>query len=165
MTTINTEHITSRAEASPSDAAEFVSFFTEGFATNGYDEFAGHFLPRIHPDVILNQPFARTARGHAGFRRIFETLHAAVPDLRIAVRSWGATQDGVLVEFDAIGTLGRREIAIPMTDRFFLDNGIVRRRDSYSNPLTALPTVLPWALAHPIHATRIMSRLLRSERA
>ncbi|MFJ4653249.1 nuclear transport factor 2 family protein [Nocardia sp. NPDC088792] len=108
----------------------------------------------------------RTAHGHAGFRHIFEPLFLAVPDLRAEVRRWGATHDGVLIEFVARGTLGRRALAIPLVDRFVLEGGPVRRRDTFANPLAIARPVVPWALAHPRLALRLLTRLItRSPRS
>jgi ketosteroid isomerase-like protein len=147
------------------EAAEFVGFFTEGFALGGagHAKVVDHFLPRVRSDVVLNQPFARPARGHAGFRRVFEALFTTVPDLRIDISRWGATDDGVLIEFVARGTLGGRQIEMPIVDRFSLTDGCVRQRDTYCNPLLVVHPVTAWSLAHPMRAAKAAAKLLTTD--
>ena len=144
---------------------EFVCFFAEGFNLGGagHAKVIDHFLPRVRTDVVLNQPFARPARGHAGFRRIFEVLFTAMPDLRADISRWGPTPDGVLIEFVAHGTLGGRAVSMPTIDRFSLVDGCVAQRDSYLNPLTVAYPVTVWSLAHPVRAAKVATKLLKTD--
>ncbi|MFI1919666.1 hypothetical protein [Nocardia sp. NPDC020380] len=66
----------------------------------------------------------------------------------------------MLIEFVAGGTLGRHALAIPIVDRFVLEEDLVRRRDTFANPLAIARPVAPWVLSHPRLALRLLPRLI-----
>lgn len=143
--------------------AEFVDFFRRGLAQGDRDRFIEHFLPRIDSDVVYRQPLSRGARGHAGFRRLFTSVFAAVPDLHGTVHRWGPTTDGVLIEFTLQGTLGGDRLAIDVVDRIVLRENNMAANNTYFDPL---PLLRPLS-AHPLLALRLLPRLFptRAERA
>lgn len=144
----------------PREAEEFVRFFSRGLAIGERDEFLAHFLSRMHPEHHIKQPLASTAYGRAGFRRLFKPLFAVVPDLHGEIHRWGATGDGVLIEFTLRGTIGRRTFALDVVDRFVLDGGLMRGLHTYFDPLPLLPLML----THPLRTLRLLPRLVRRER-
>jgi ketosteroid isomerase-like protein len=140
--------------------AEFVEHFDAGWRAGGPAEsFLGHFLPVTDPEVLLTQPLSPPASGHTGMRRQFEQLFAAVPDLRAEVRRWGATEDGVLIEFTFNCTLGGRPLSWDACDRIVLRDGRLLERHSYFDPLP----VLRAAVTRP-RSLRGLLPLLRKER-
>ena len=92
----------------------------------------------------MTQPLAAPARGPAGLRQLFTPLFEAMPDLRVDVMRWGATDDGALIEIRLHGTLGGRPLAWTAVDRFVLRDGQIAERHSYFDPL---PLVRAMALA------------------
>ncbi|GAB3275488.1 hypothetical protein GCM10027589_00680 [Actinocorallia lasiicapitis] len=143
------------------EAEEFVRFFSQGFAMGDGEGFLEHFIPRLHPDHQgIKQPLASMAYGPAGFRRVFKPLFEVVPDLHGEVHRWGATSDGVLIEFTLTGTLGRSTFTLDVVDRFVLDGGLIRGVHTYYDPLPLLPVLL----AHPLRVLRLLPRLIGRER-
>jgi ketosteroid isomerase-like protein len=112
-------------DAAPEHAAKaaFVERFAAGWA-GGADTLADTFLPDLaREDVVLTQPLLPTARGHAGFRRQFELLFGAMPDLRGEVLGWRATHDGVEVKLALAGTLDGLPVRFTTRDRIVLHDG------------------------------------------
>lgn len=108
--------------------AAFVEQFAAGWA-GGADGFLDHFLPDlVDEQVVLAQPLLPAARGHDGFRALFEPLFAAIPDLRGDVRGWQATADGVEIELALNGTLDGLPLAFVTRDRVVLRDGRILER-------------------------------------
>ncbi|MEU7144616.1 nuclear transport factor 2 family protein [Nocardia sp. NPDC046473] len=139
---------------SSDEKAEFVEFFRQGLAQGNRDAFIEHFLPRITPDSRQRQPLARRGSGPAGFQRLFDGVFAAVPDLHGVVHRWGATDDGVLIEFTLIGTLGGKPITVDVVDRIVLREGRFVSNDTYFDPIPLLPKLL----TRPRLALRLLPR-------
>ncbi|MEU6562961.1 nuclear transport factor 2 family protein [Nocardia nova] len=146
------------APGHPDAKAEFAGYFAAGLAKGNRDEFMAHFLPRVAPDVRYRQPLARRGFGHAGFRRMFDGVFAAAPDLHGVVHRWGPTEDGVLVEFTLAGTLGGRPVSIDIVDRIVLREGVMASNDTYFDPIPLLPSLL----RHPILSLRLLPRFFPS---
>jgi ketosteroid isomerase-like protein len=129
-----------------SQAAEFVDFFADGWSKGAGGQFFEHFESRIHPDVLMTQPLAPPARGIETFRPLFEPLFRAIPDLRGEVRSWGETQDGVLIELRLSGHLGGRAVAWTTIDRIVLEDGKIKERHAHFDPAPLMKAMLlrPW---------------------
>jgi ketosteroid isomerase-like protein len=118
-------------------SATTVDQFACGWA-NGRDGFLDHFLPAlVDEDVTLAQPLMPPARGHDGFRAMFEALFAALPDLRGEVRGWEPTGDGVEIELALSGTLDGLPVRFVTRDRITLRDGriLVRRAQLDPRPL------------------------------
>ena len=152
---MNTQTVTHPAALS--DAEELVAFFQEGWRAGATDpeRFFAHFGGRFTPDCLLTQPLAAPARGPAGLRQLFTPLFLAVPDLRVDVVRWGATDDGALIEIRLHGTLGGRPLTWTAVDRLVLRDGLIAERHSYFDPL---PLVV--ALARRPRASASLVRAL-----
>ena len=153
-----TQHDSLPGTTSSDDKDEFVAFFREGLAQGNRDAFIEHFLPRITQESRQRQPLSVHGAGPAGFRRLFGGVFDAVPDLHGVVHRWGPTDDGVLIEFTLLGTLGRRPIAVDVVDRIVLRDGHFVSNDTYFDPMPLLPRLL----AHPLLALRLLPRFHRS---
>jgi hypothetical protein len=91
----------------------------------------------------LSAPLTPTTTGLEAGKRAFADLFELIPDVTAEVHRWGATVDGVLIEFTARGTAGGSPIAWPAVDRFVLDeDGLASERFSYFD---SLPLVLALA--------------------
>jgi hypothetical protein len=65
-------------------------------------------------------------------RRAFAGLFELIPDLTGEVHRWGATSDGVLIEFTLSGTAGGKPISWSAVDRFVLgEDGLATERVTY----------------------------------
>ncbi|HEX8690115.1 MAG TPA: nuclear transport factor 2 family protein, partial [Solirubrobacterales bacterium] len=65
-------------------------------------------------------------------KRAFAQLLGLIPDLTAEVHRWGATADGVLIEFTLSGTAGDAPISWDAVDRLVLgDDGLATERVSY----------------------------------
>ncbi|WP_431958341.1 nuclear transport factor 2 family protein [Nocardia lijiangensis] len=158
MARTNATTTTNDIRRNDDERAEFIDFFTTGLAKGNRDDFIDHFLPRIQPDVRYSQPLSRGGYGHAGFRRLFTGLFAAVPDLHGTVHRWSPTDDGVLIEFTLAGTLGRRPVAVNLVDRILLRDSLIASIDTYFDPTPLTPRML----AHPVRALRLLPRFFPS---
>ncbi|MFD9549284.1 nuclear transport factor 2 family protein [Nocardia salmonicida] len=152
------QHDSLPSTTSSDEKDEFIAFFREGLAKGNRDAFIEHFLSRITPESRQRQPLSVRGAGPAGFRRLFDGVFDAVPDLHGVVHRWGPTDDGVLIEFALLGTLGGRPIAVDVVDRIVLRDGYFVSNDTYFDPMPLLPRLL----AHPLLALRLLQRFHRS---
>lgn len=98
----------------------------------------------LAPDARLVAPMMPTTEGLLAGKRTFAALLEAVPDLTGEVRRWGATDDGVLIEFTLSGTVGGKPISWDAVDRFVIgDDGLASERISYFD---SVPVALAVAL-------------------
>lgn len=144
--------------ASSGAAADFVRRFEEFWAAPRPE------LLRtvLAAEVRLVAPLTPTTRTLAEGERSFADLFSLIPDLTAEVQRWGATGDGVLIEFTARGTLAGRGISWRAVDRFTLDeNGLASERVSYfdSAPLALALATRP--RAWPDFAAAQLHRLRR----
>jgi SnoaL-like protein len=85
--------------------------------------------------VRLVAPMTPVTDTLADGRRTFATLLGQIPDLSAEVDRWGATADGVLIEFTLSGTTGGSQISWTAVDRFVLgQDGLATERVSYFDP-------------------------------
>jgi ketosteroid isomerase-like protein len=136
--------------------SDFVAAFGSGWGRGG-EEFLEHFSALLHPDVLLIQPLTRPVRGVDGFRSLFAPLFRAMPDLRGEVLRWGETSDGVVIELRLSGTAGGRPLEWISCDRIVLEDGLIRERRAYYDPLPLLAAVL----TRPRLLARILPAMLR----
>jgi hypothetical protein len=69
-------------------------------------------------------------------KRAFAGLFELIPDLTGEVHRWGATADGVLIEFTLRGTTGGKPISWHAVDRFVIgEDGLATERVSYFDSL------------------------------
>jgi hypothetical protein len=140
--------VTEAAVAATGAAKEFVDRFAETWGRPTPEGLAA----LAAPGVRLVQPGMRTVHGKEAWREAVRELLELVPDLRAEVLRWGATDDGVLIEFTLRGTLARRPYEWTLVDRIVLEDGLVKERISYFDPLPVTleslkaPRKLPAAL-------------------
>ncbi len=93
--------------------------------------------------VRLSAPMVPTTHTLAEGKRAFADLFELIPDMTAEVHRWGATEDGVLIEFTASGTAGGGPVSWRAVDRFTLgEDGLAIERDTYFD---SLPLVLTLA--------------------
>jgi hypothetical protein len=141
-------------------AAEFVEFFAEGWRIGAGRRFFEHFEPRLHADVVMIQPLAPPSRGREEFRATFDPIFRAIPDLHGEVLSWGEIPDGVLVELRLSGHLGGRPLAWTTIDRITLEDGLIKERIAFFDPLPLVRAML----LRPRVSLRLLPALLRARR-
>lgn len=126
-------------------AAEFVGRFAKTWADPSPDA-----LNRlVWPDVEFIQPLEAVVRGHAEAHAFWRRLFTLIPDLRGEVVSWGVQADVMYVEFRMFGTLGGRPVSWVVLDRIRLEDGKVRQRVAYFNPLPLVLAVVGRPRAWP----------------
>ncbi|HEX3323573.1 MAG TPA: nuclear transport factor 2 family protein [Solirubrobacterales bacterium] len=82
--------------------------------------------------VRLVAPMTPVTHTLAEGRRAFAELFELISGMTAEVHRWGATADGVLIEFTLSGIAGGRPISWPAIDRFVLgDDGLATERVSY----------------------------------
>jgi hypothetical protein len=117
-----------------SDAADFAERFAAFWrapSPDGLDTL-------LAPDVLLVAPLTPTTRTLVEGKRAFAGLLALAPDLSAEVHRWGATADGLLIEFTLAGVVGGSAIGWDAVDRIELrPDGLASTRISYfdSGPL------------------------------
>lgn len=109
--------------------------------------------------VRLVAPMTPATETLAEAQRVFASLLALIPDLTGELHRWGATDDGVLIEFTLSGSLGGRPISWHAVDRFVLgEDGLATERVNYFD---AMPVVLAAATRPRAWPTFLRSRLRR----
>lgn len=93
--------------------------------------------------VRLSAPMVPTTNTLAEGKQAFADLFELIPDMTAEVHRWGATEDGVLIEFTASGTAGGGPVSWRAVDRFTLgEDGLATERATYFD---SLPLVLTLA--------------------
>ncbi|HEX7060036.1 MAG TPA: nuclear transport factor 2 family protein [Solirubrobacterales bacterium] len=125
--------------ATTEKAADFVRRFTEYWKAPSV-EGLGELLAE---EVLLVAPMTPTTRTLADGRRAFARLFELIPDMTAEVHRWGATEEGVLIEFTLRGTAGGKPISWDAVDRIDLDEqGMATARISYFDSIPIALTVV-----------------------
>jgi SnoaL-like domain len=94
-------------------------------------------------DARLSAPMVPTTYGLEAGKRTFADLFELILDMTAEVHRWGATSDGVLIEFTVRGVAGGSPISWESVDRFVLDEqGLATERFTYFD---SMPLVLALA--------------------
>jgi SnoaL-like domain len=124
---------------SQDEAADFVKRFAEFWQAPAPERLDTVLAPNAH----LSAPMVPTTYGLEAGKRAFADLFDLIPDMTAEVHRWGATSDGVLIEFTVRGTAGGSPISWQSVDRFVLDDdGLATERFTYFD---SLPLVLTLA--------------------
>ena len=138
-----------------SDAAEFVERFRAYWRSpsiEGLEEL-------LAPDVRLVAPMTPTTHTLEQGQRAFATVLALTPDLTAEVHRWGATEDGVLIEFTLSGSAAGVPVSWRAVDHIVLrEDGLASERVSYFDATPLILTVLRHPRAWPAF---LRSRLRR----
>ena len=114
--------------ADESGAADFARRFAEFWAAPSPERLD----TVLGPQARLVAPVAPTTHTLEDGKRVFADLFELIPDLTAEVSRWGATEDGVLIEFTFHGTAGGGPISWSAVDRFVLgEDGLATERISY----------------------------------
>lgn len=116
------------AETRMAMAADFVRRFAEYWSAPTPERLETVLSERVR----LVAPMTPTTETLADGKRAFAQLLGLIPDLTAEVHRWGATADGVLIEFTLSGTAGDAPISWDAVDRLVLgDDGLATERVSY----------------------------------
>jgi hypothetical protein len=120
--------VSAPSAASQEGAADFVRRFEEFWRAPKEGDLGTVLAERTH----LVAPMARTVDSLAEGRRAFAELFELMPDLSAEVHRWGATADGVLIEFTLSGTAGGGPVSWDVVDRFVVgSDGLATERITY----------------------------------
>jgi hypothetical protein len=137
-------------------AADFARRFADFWAAPA-PERLGELLSE---DVRLIAPMTPTTHTLADGERAFATIFGLVPDLTGEVHCWGATADGVLIEFTLSGTAGGAPIEWHAVDCIAIgEDGLGTERVSYFD---SLPLILTAARRPRVWPGFLRSRLAGS---
>lgn len=127
------------------DAAEFVERFGTVWANPSPDRLNG----LVHPDVEFIQPMEAVVRGHREATAFWRRLFTLIPDARGEALSWGTRGEFVYIELRMFGTLGGKPLEWVVLDRIRLEDGKVRQRIAYFDPLPLVRAVVTRPRAWP----------------
>ncbi|HEX2163723.1 MAG TPA: nuclear transport factor 2 family protein [Thermoanaerobaculia bacterium] len=120
-------------------AEDFVGRFSEFWAAPCRDRLAAV----LAPNARLVAPMTATTSTFDDGWRSFASLLDLIPDLSATVHRWGATEDGVLIEFTLAGTTAGGPISWNAVDRFTLGpDGLATERVSYFDSVPIALTIL-----------------------
>jgi hypothetical protein len=140
-----------------STAADFARRFGEFWAAPSPERLE----TVLAPQVRLVAPMTPTTHTLEEGKRTFAELLELIHDLTAEVHRWGATADGVLIEFTLSGSTGGRPISWHAVDRFVLDeDGLATERISYFDSAPIALTLARRPRAWPDFA-RVQLRQLR----
>jgi hypothetical protein len=121
-----------------SDAEDFVRRF-EGFWRAPAPELLDTVLAER---VRLSAPMVPTTHTLAEGKQAFADLFELIPDMTAEVHRWGATEDGVMIEFTASGTAGGGPVSWRAVDRFTIgEDGLATERATYFDSLPLMLTL------------------------
>jgi hypothetical protein len=127
--------------ADPADFAERFAAYWQAPSVEGLDTL-------LAEDVYLRAPMTPTTKSLEEGKRAFGSLLRAAPDLTGVVHRWGATEDGLLIEFTLSGTVAGVELSWDAVDRIVLrEDGLATARISYFDSVTLIraAALRPWA--------------------
>jgi SnoaL-like domain len=111
-----------------SDAAEFVERFQAYWRAPTPNGLEAVLAPRTR----LVAPLTATTQTREEGIRAFAALFELVEEMSAEVHRWGATEDGVLIEFTVTGKAGGKPISWHAVDRFVVGaDGLATERVSY----------------------------------
>jgi ketosteroid isomerase-like protein len=119
------------------------------------------FTPLFHPDVHLIQPMDRDARGVEAARAFMARTFSLIPDLRYDVQGWASGSDHVIIWGRLYGTLGGGPVEWPLVDKIKQEDGLIRERVAYFDPLAVAGAVLRQPRAWPRFLGAQVNRVLR----
>jgi len=127
-------------------AADFVERFAEFWKAPAVERLD----TVLAPDARLSAPMTPTTQGLEAGKRAFAELFELIPDITAEVHRWGATDDGVMIEFTVRGTAGGGPVSWESVDRFVLDaNGLATERFTYFDSLPLALSLLRRPRAWP----------------
>jgi hypothetical protein len=139
-------------------AADFVRRFEEFWAAPSRDLLA----KVITPDARLVAPMTPTTHNLDDGWQSFAQLLELMPGLSTTVHRWGATTDGVLIEFTMSGTAGGGPISWDVVDRFVLrSDGLATERITYFDSVPIALTVARRPSVWPSFARSQLARVRR----
>lgn len=139
-------------------AADFVRRFEEFWAAPSRERLAAV----IAPDARLVAPMTPTTHNLDDGWQSFAQLLELMPGLSTTVHRWGATADGVLIEFSMSGTAGGAPISWEVVDRFTLrPDGLATERITYFDSVPIALTVARRPRAWPSFARSQLARARR----
>jgi len=136
-------------------AADFVRRFEEFWAAPSRERLAA----TLAPNTRLVAPMNPTTHTFEEGWQVFANLLELLPGLSATVHRWGATSDGVLIEFTLTGTAGGKPISWDSVDRFTLDaDGLATERITYFDSAPIALTVARRPRAWPSFARSQLNR-------
>jgi hypothetical protein len=113
-------------------------------------------------EVRLVAPMTPVTHTLAEGQRAFAGLFELIPDLSGEMHRWGATADGVLIEFTLSGTAGGKPISWHAVDRFVIGaDGLASERVTYFD---SMPVALAAATRPRAWPAFVRGRLRRLSR-
>ena len=119
------------------------------------------FTPLFHPEVRLVQPLERSTRGIDEARAFMARTMSLIPDLRYEVQGWASGSDHVIIWGRLHGTLGGGPIEWPLVDRIKAEDGLIKERVAYFDPLAVVGVLLRRPRAWPRYVSAQLRRLRR----
>jgi hypothetical protein len=117
--------------------------FVRRFAVFWQAPVVEHLDTVLADDARLAAPMVSTTHGLEAGKRAFAELFELIPDMTAEVHRWGATSDGVLIEFTVRGTASGAPISWQSVDRFVLnEDGLATERFTYFDSLPLLLTLV-----------------------
>jgi hypothetical protein len=139
-------------------AADFVRRFAEFWRAPAVE----HLDIVLASDARLSAPMVPTTYGLQEGKRTFAELFGLIPDMTAEVHRWGATSDGVLIEFTVRGTTNGAPISWQSVDRFILnEDGLATERFTYFDSLPLLLTLVRRPRTWPGFTRSRIKQLLR----
>jgi SnoaL-like domain len=138
-----------------SDAADFAARFAAYWrapSVEGLDAL-------LAPDVRLVAPLMPTTETLAEGKRAFAAVLELVPDISAEIHSWGAIEDGLLIDFTLSGATAGVPVSWRAVDRIRLrGDGLASERVSHFDPT---PLILRLATHPRTWPSFLRSRLRR----
>jgi ketosteroid isomerase-like protein len=124
--------------ADNSEVFEFVERFAKAWSAADPDAFK----PLLHPQAHLIHPIEPDTHGIEQAREFIARTMSVVPDLRYDVQGWAHGSGHVIIWGRLYGTVGGGPIEWPLVDRIKLEDGLIRERRAYFDPLVIFGTVI-----------------------
>jgi ketosteroid isomerase-like protein len=147
--TTSTRAVTSATNAEWDSQHEAVADFVRRFEETWVEPDPDRINGLVHSDIEFSQPLEGPVHGHEEARAFWRRLFTLIPDIHGEVLSWGFGDGVVYIELRMVGTLGGKPIDWVTLDRIRLEDGKVRQRIAYFNPLPLVRAVVMRPRAWP----------------
>jgi hypothetical protein len=117
-----------------------VEYLRAGWQLGDPDDFVAHFHPVFHPQVISLQPLGPQRVGVDALESQFRQIFKLLPGVTAAIRSWGAHEPNVYIEFELQGPLTLRTC-----DKFTVSDGLITERSVFFDSIV----LLGYLIRHP----------------
>jgi len=116
--------------------------FTEIFRQMWENPSLESFMATAREDIILIQPMSKPLIGKAAATKEFRRILFRFPGIHGRIHNSAIHDELLYIDWTMVVPLGRKPLELPVIDRFEFEDGGVKRRIAYFDPMPSLPRII-----------------------